>query len=164
VLAARLLRRARALGAAIEAAGPLYTPERIHGVRICAKKLRYALEIAQEAAVPHAGDLVAALKEHQERLGRLHDFQGLLKRVREAETSPRAGSRIGELTAYADVLERECRRLHADFIEHRDELVDCLREVKHDLVPALTTRVARRQARVSKANRATRGVHGKRAV
>jgi CHAD domain-containing protein len=167
VLATRLLRRAKDLRASIDAAGPLYTPERIHGVRISTKKLRYALEIAQEAGVSGAGEAVKALKKHQERLGKLHDFQGLLKHVREAEASPTVGGRINELTAYADVLERECRRLHADFLEHRNALIASLDEVKYEMVPALTTPV-RRQVRVSKARRAstttTKGEHGKRAV
>jgi CHAD domain-containing protein len=163
VLAARLLSRAKALRASIDAAGPLYTPERIHGVRISTKKLRYALEIAQESGITRAGALVKALKKHQERLGRLHDYQGLLKHVREAEASPSVGSRITELTAYADSLERECRRLHADFLEHRDTLIDTLDEVKYQLVPELTTPV-RRQARVSKARTVGEGTHGKRAV
>jgi CHAD domain-containing protein len=163
VLAARLLNRAKALRASIDAAGPLYTPERIHGVRISTKKLRYALEIAQESGIARAGALVKALKKHQERLGSLHDFQGLVKHVREAESSPSVGSRITELTAYADSLERECRRLHADFLEHRDNLIDTLDEVKYELVPELTTPV-RRQARVSKAGPVTKGAHGKRAV
>lgn len=163
VLAARLLRRAKALRASIDAAGPLYTPERIHGVRISTKKLRYALEIAQEAGLPRAAEVVKALKKHQVRLGKLHDVQGLLKHVREAEASPIVGARINELTAYADSLERECRRLHADFLEHRDALIEGLDKVKYDLVPALATPV-RRQARVSKAHRATKGAHGTRAV
>jgi CHAD domain-containing protein len=163
VLAARLLNRAKALRASLDAAGPLYTPERIHGVRISTKKLRYALEIAQESGIARAGALVKALKKHQQRLGSLHDFQGLLKHVREAEASPSVGSRITELTAYADSLERECRRLHADFLEHRDTLIDTLDEVKHELVPELTTPV-RRQARVSKAGPVAKGAHGKRAV
>jgi CHAD domain-containing protein len=163
VLAARLLSRAKALAASIDAAGPLYTPERIHGVRITTKKLRYALEIAQESGVPRAGALVKALKKHQERLGRLHDYQGLLRHVRDAEASPSVGSRITELMAYADSLERECRRLHADFLEHRDTLIDTLDEVKYELVPELTTPV-RRQARVSKARAVTKGANGKRAV
>ncbi len=163
VLAARLLRRAKSLRGALDAAGPLYVPERIHGVRISTKKLRYGLEIAQEAGMARAGELARTLKKHQERLGKLHDFQGLLKHVREAEASPGVGSRISELTAYADSLERECRRLHADFVEHRQGLIDCLDEVKYELVPALTTG-ARRQARVSKARRPVKGAHGKRAV
>ena len=53
-------------------------------------------------------------------LGHLHDLQILLKHVREAEASPRVGSRLAELTAYADTLERDCRQLHAEFVEARD--------------------------------------------
>jgi CHAD domain-containing protein len=154
VLAARLLRRAKDLSDSLEAAGPLYVPERIHGVRISTKKLRYALEIASETGLPGAAAQVKKLKKHQERLGRLHDLESLLKRVRGAEGSPAVGSHLSDLTAYADVLERRCRKLHADFVEHRDGLIDCIHEVRFELVPALTT-ASRRQARVSKARRET---------
>jgi branched-subunit amino acid aminotransferase/4-amino-4-deoxychorismate lyase len=82
-------------------------------------------------------------------LGRLHDFQSLLKHVREAEASPGVGSHVNELTAYADRLERECRRLHAEFVEQRDTLVACVKEVRSNLVPALTT-PPRPQAHVSR--------------
>ena len=54
-----------------------------------------------------------------------------------------------ELTVYADTLERECRRLHASFVEHRDELRPLVvKEVRQQIVPALTT-PPRRQARVT---------------
>jgi hypothetical protein len=132
-------------------------------VRISTKKLRYALEIAHAAAVPGTANLVKVLKKHQGRLGTLHDFQGLLKRVREVEASRSAGPYLGDVTAYADMLERECRRLHADFVAHRDGLLESLNEVKYGLVPALTTPL-RRQARVSRARRGTKGAHGKRVV
>ena len=89
------------------------------------KKLRYALEIARDAGVTAATPLVRLLKRHQERLGHLHDLQMLLKHVRETEASPTVGSRVNDLTAYADSLDRECRKLHADFVEHRAEVVLC---------------------------------------
>lgn len=152
VLAARLLRRAKRVAAALEEAGPLYVPERIHDVRIATKKLRYALEIASEAGEPRAAELTKVLKKQQARLGCLHDLQSLLKRVREAEASPGVGSRVNDLTAYADILERDCRRLHAEFVEHREALMTCVKEVRDDLVPALTT-AERRQARVSRPRR-----------
>ncbi len=152
VLAARLLRRAKTLRTALDEAGPLYAPDRIHTVRIATKKLRYALEIAQEAGLPRAGVLVKIMKKQQERLGRLHDLQSLLKHVREAQTSPNVGSRINDLSAYADLLERDCRRLHAGFLEHRHELEDCVKEVRHHLVPALAT-PARRQVHVGGSRR-----------
>ncbi len=43
----------------------------------------------------------------------------LLKHVRETEASPGVGSSVNDLSAYADSLDRECRRLHAGFVEHR---------------------------------------------
>jgi hypothetical protein len=59
---------------------------------------------------------------------------------------------VNDLTAYADILERDCRRLHAEFVEHRDSLISCVKAVRDDLVPALTT-AERRQARVSRPRR-----------
>jgi CHAD domain-containing protein len=155
VLATRLMRRAKTLRAALDAAGPLYAPERIHDVRIATKKLRYALEIAHDAGVSGAAPLVRVLKRQQERLGHLHDLQLLLKHVREAEASPAVGLRVNDLTAYTDTLERECRRLHAAFVEHRDELAGCVKDVRQQLVPALTTPL-RLQARVASARPAGR--------
>ncbi len=138
-LAATLLRRAKRLKSALDEAGPLYAPERLHSARIATKKLRYGLEIAQDAGEVRARGLVNVLKREQERLGHLHDLQALLKHVREAASSPRVGSRLADLTAYADGLERDCRQLHAQFVEHRDAMFKCVQEVRHRLVPALTT-------------------------
>jgi CHAD domain-containing protein len=152
VLGARLMRRAKAVTAAIDGAGPIYAPERLHAVRISTKKLRYALEIARDAGVVATAPLVQLLKRHQERLGDLHDLQVLLKHVRETEASPGVGSRVNDLTAYAEALDRECRRLHAAFVEHRSELVSVIRDVRHNVVPSLTT-PPRRQAHVSGASR-----------
>jgi len=148
VLGTRLMRRAKGLGAALEDAGPLYVPERLHEVRISTKKLRYALEIARDAGVTVATPLVKLLKRHQERLGHLHDLQMLLKHVRATEASPTVGSRVNDLTAYADALDRECRRLHADFVEHRAEMYSVVKGVRHQIVPALTT-PPRQQAHVA---------------
>ena len=154
VLAARLMRRAKSLGAALDEAGPLYAPERLHHVRIATKKLRYALEIAADAGVRSATPLVRVLKRHQERLGHMHDLQMLLKHVRETEAAPGVGSRVNDLTAYADSLDRACRRLHATFVEHRGELASVVKDVRHQVVSALTT-ASRRQARASATRRAT---------
>jgi CHAD domain-containing protein len=148
------MRRAKGLAIALEEAGPMYAPERLHDVRISTKKLRYALEIARDAGVTAATPLVRVLKRHQERLGRLHDLQVLLKHVRETEASPGVGSRVNDLTAYADSLDRDCRRLHADFVEHRAEMTLVVKDVRHNVVPALTT-PPRRQAHVSGPQRAS---------
>ena len=152
VLATRLMRRAKALGVALDDAGPVYVPERLHVVRIATKKLRYALEIARDANVPAATPIVRVLKRHQERLGRLHDLQVLLKHVRETEASPGVGSRVNDLTAYADALDKDCRRLHAGFVEHRAELAGVVKDVRLHVVPALAT-PPRRQAHVAATKR-----------
>ena len=55
---------------------------------------------------------------------------------------------MNDLTAYADSLDRECRRLHAGFVEHRAELVSVVKDVRHHVVPALAT-PPRRQAHVT---------------
>ena len=161
-LAATLLRRAKRLKEALDEAGPLYAPERIHAVRIATKKMRYALEIAGEAGLAAAKPQLKGLKREQELLGHLHDLQSLLKHVQRAQASPRVGSRLAELTAYADTLERECRTLHAEFVEGRDALFTCAHDVRHVLVPALTTN-AFRQARVTHPQRRARGRMAKRA-
>src|SRR5262249_8915827 len=57
-LEARLARRAGQLRLAVERAGVLYLPERLHDVRIAVKKLRYAVELW---AAVGAADLKADL-------------------------------------------------------------------------------------------------------
>jgi CHAD domain-containing protein len=164
VLAARLMQRAKRLGAALEEAGPLYVPERLHDVRISTKKLRYALEIARDASVAGTTPLLRVLKRHQERLGHLHDLQMLLKHVRETDAVPGLGARLNDLADYADSLDRECRRVHATFVEGRGDLVSVVTGVRQHIVPALTTpprrhlavvaRSAKADARVADAGRA----------
>jgi len=157
MLATRVLRRAKDLGKALEAAGPIYVPERVHDVRIAIKKLRYVIEIVQEVRVPGATAIVRTLKRHQERLGRLHDLQALLRHVHETEALPVIGSRVNELNAYAVALDRECRRLHADFVEHRAELLNCVKDIRLHIVPALATSPSR-QAKVTAVRRPSVGV------
>jgi CHAD domain-containing protein len=148
VLATRLMRRSKSVATALHSAGPLYVPERLHDVRISSKKLRYALEIASDAGVTAAMPLIRILKRHQERLGHLHDLQVLLKHVRETEASHGAGSKGNELTMYADWLDVECRRLHADYVERRAEIASVVKDVRHQVVPSLAA-PSRRQAPVA---------------
>jgi CHAD domain-containing protein len=123
VLAARTLRRAARLREAVESAGALYVPERLHAARIAAKRLRYVLEVAVQAGVPGVSALVPPLKSIQGTLGRLHDMQVLLERGRELHAS--LGTKAGrdELAAILDALERECRRLHAEFVARHEDLL-----------------------------------------
>jgi CHAD domain-containing protein len=149
-LGSRLIQRAKRLGRAIEEAGPVYAPERLHEVRTSTKKLRYVLEIARDARVPGTAPLLRILKRHQERLGYLHDMQILLKHVRETEAAPGLGAHISDLAEYAESLDRECRTLHAGFVEHRADLVSVVKQVRQHVVPALTILPRRRLSAVAR--------------
>ena len=139
VLAARLMQRAKRLAVALEEAGPIYAPERLHHVRISTKKLRYVLEIARDAGARGATPLLRILKRQQDRLGHMHDLQVLWKHVRDTEALPALGASENHLTDYADALDRECRKLHAGFVEARGDLAGVIKAVRQQIVPALTT-------------------------
>ena len=119
LLMARLRRRRvareRALARALKAAGTMYEVERLHDVRIAAKKLRYVLEAQVECAGRGAVARIHALKILQDDLGRLHDLQVLEAVVREVEGRFVSGrGRVGRgLARIGTDLETECRRLHA---------------------------------------------------
>ena len=82
-------RAPRRATAAMREAGAVYLPERLHAVRIALKKLRYAVELAAEiaGAARNAPAPAAALKRAQELLGRMHDLQVLIDRVRQVQAS-----------------------------------------------------------------------------
>ena len=84
---ARVTHRALALKTALAEAGALYLPERLHAVRIALKKLRYAREVVAEAAGLDMKAELRSLKRSQDILGRLHDMQVLLDRIRQLQAS-----------------------------------------------------------------------------
>ena len=116
---ARIQRRATALREAIEDAGSVYLPDRLHLVRIALKKLRYAVELANELAKDGKFNAqLRLLKRNQDQLGRWHDYQVLIDHVRQlqaSETPPALSSRQ-RLDGLIAALETECRRLHARYI------------------------------------------------
>ena len=132
-IGARIARRAASLKAAIDDAGSVYLPERLHEVRVAVKKFRYAVELEQEIA----GDekLAAHLRlltRSQELLGRLHDRQLLIEQVRQVQASstpPDLGAwqRLDTLTT---MLENECRRLHARYLRDSTALVAVCERVR----------------------------------
>ena len=113
-LGARLLKRSKALTAAMTAAGHMYSPEQLHEVRIAAKKLRYAMELAFDAGVKSASAPVRTVKRAQDTLGRLHDLQVLQAHVAAVQAEPSGRSLPdGGLDIISRALEDECRHLHA---------------------------------------------------
>lgn len=125
-LDARVSRRAAALKRAIYDAGPVYLPGRLHEVRIALKKLRYGLELKTEAeGVKPTADL-RHLKRLQDLLGRLHDLQMLVDRVRkiQASLSPPNVAAWHDLDTLVISLEQSCRRLHARYVGERQALLE----------------------------------------
>jgi CHAD domain-containing protein len=122
---AQVAGRANRLSAAMTDAGAVFLPERLHTVRIAMKKLRYAVELSTEiSGAPHRGGL-ATLKRGQDLLGRLHDLQVLIERVRQVQASltPPNLTVWRDLDALGLSIENECRLLHARYMRSRDHLV-----------------------------------------
>jgi CHAD domain-containing protein len=136
-LSARILKRGKALSAAITEAGQLYNPETLHNVRIAVKKLRYALEIAAETGVAAAASPVRLLKRTQDSLGRLHDLQVLQTHVAAAQTAPRQSLPEGALNTIALAIEDECRHLHGRYIAAVPALIEAVDIAKQTVVPQI---------------------------
>ena len=148
-LEARVARRASALRAAIDEAGAVYLPERLHAVRIALKKLRYGVELWLESGGSKENADLRRLKRTQELLGHLHDRHVLITYVRReqaalapldvAPSDPKVWS---ELDALITSLENNCRTLHARYVRDRAALI------------ALCDRLATRSDRDEAARRA----------
>jgi len=165
---ARVTNRATRLAAAVQEAGAVYLPERLHVVRIAGKKLRYALELAiaagrNEEKMPAAGVLksrkssLRTLKRVQETLGRMHDMQVLIDHVRETQAllTPPSQTAWRELDALVIALDESCRRLHARYVRDRapiQTIIDRLREstsaVSRAIVPPERHTALERQTKV----------------
>jgi CHAD domain-containing protein len=121
----RAARRADGLRAAIDNAAGIYLPDRLHEVRIAVKKLRYALEIAQDLSGSRATTRIRTLKRVQDLLGRMHDFEMLIARTRAIQSRSGAPNlRLsGDLDRLVRYLETDCRRLHVRYMNERKALL-----------------------------------------
>jgi CHAD domain-containing protein len=121
----RAARRAERLRIKIENAAAIYLADRLHEVRIAAKKLRYSLEIVRDLSRSRATARILTLKRAQDLLGRIHDLEVLIARTRAIQGSSNAPT----LRVSADMdllvrrLETECRRLHGRYIAMRAPLL-----------------------------------------
>jgi len=121
----RAARRATRLHGAIEDAGSMYLPDRLHDVRIAVKKLRYVMEVTLQLSGSRAGARIRRLKEAQDLLGRMHDLEVLIARVRAVQGSPKAPNlRLSsDLDRLVRRLETECRQLHGHYMARRRNLM-----------------------------------------
>jgi CHAD domain-containing protein len=122
---ARIARRGRRVRLALDHAGAIYVPERLHRVRIAVKQLRYALEVASDARGRRSSARVAQLRRIQDLLGRAHDLHVLAERVRQVQTAVVRATRTtaAELGRLALALDDTCRAEHAAFMSRRRGLV-----------------------------------------
>jgi CHAD domain-containing protein len=143
-LGARLVSRAKALASAMDEAGRIYAPEQLHRVRIAAKKLRYAMELASDAGVKAAAAPVRTVKRVQDTLGTLHDLQILLMHVAAVQVQP-SGRTLpeGGLALIGRALENECRHLHARYVAMIPKLTDAIAQTRTNVVPQLAHRTGR---------------------
>jgi CHAD domain-containing protein len=124
VLAVRMVRRARGLHQSVAAAGALYAPEPLHAVRIAAKKLRYAMELAHELRLLSSRRPVRQLERMQDTLGHLHDLQILGERLAAAQAAVAVSEAVlSDLAHVSRALDDECRRLHADYVGGRNAML-----------------------------------------
>jgi CHAD domain-containing protein len=137
LLGTRLMKRAKALGAAVADAGQMYAPERLHTVRITVKKLRYGLEIAAETGVRPAAAPVRSLKRAQDSLGRLHDFQVLQTHVKAVQAKPSEGGQAVNLEVMARAIEDECRHLHGHYVALIPALTEVVDTTRRVVVPLI---------------------------
>ena len=123
--------RAARLKAAIEHAGGIYLPDRLHRVRVAAKKLRYALEIPRELTQSRSTAHLNRAKAQQDLLGRMHDLEMLINRARAAQAAlaPRDRRGMAELKMLIRVLEDECREGHAAYMHARPALLKMCEQI-----------------------------------
>lgn len=128
-------KRARRLAAAIDHAGGLYLADRLHAVRVAAKKLRYALELERELKRGRGTARITQLKRLQDLLGRMHDFEILIERTRHVQTEHAARDRqlTLELDTLIRTLEGECRRDHALYMRRRPSILKLCQALSDDL-------------------------------
>jgi CHAD domain-containing protein len=144
VLTHRLARRADRLEAAVDEAGSLYVPERLHAVRIAAKQLRYALELVHEFGGVGTRRLTTQVKRFQDLLGRLHDLEVVSGRVRRhGWTGDQEYSEQARQLQQA--IDREIRELHAEYLANAVALKKVVVTCRATIQPRLAA--ARRQGR-----------------
>lgn len=121
----RTAARGLALRSAIENAAGIYLPDRLHEVRIAAKKLRYAMEVLRELTGSRATARLVKLKAAQDLLGRMHDFEVLIARTRSVQgsTMPPSLRLSADLDLLVRRLETECRQLHGHYMASRAALL-----------------------------------------
>jgi len=128
---------------AIAHAAGVYMPNRLHSVRIAAKKLRYSVEIADDTGVVAGAHIVPRLKKAQETLGRLHDLQVLLAHVRKYRSTKGAEPVSDELAVLEAVLWAQCQELHGKYLVKRERMLALCDMCRHAARPQRVAHAAK---------------------
>jgi CHAD domain-containing protein len=124
----RVETRAERLRKAIEAAGSLYLADRLHTVRIAAKKLRYAMEIERELKRSRVTARIRQLKTLQDLLGRMHDLHVLAESARavQAQVAGKDRRLTEDLDALINAIEDDARTEHGKYMRKREAILKLL--------------------------------------
>jgi CHAD domain-containing protein len=120
----RLATHARNARKALDHASGVYLPNRSHGLRISVKRLRYAMEAADQTGLFRAPRAVEDIKKVQARLGQIRDAHLLRSGLDGWLGSERHGDAARTLRG---VLDAEIQRRQNQFLEVRDSLSDIAR-------------------------------------
>lgn len=149
VVLAHLRRRARQLAETLGEAGTVYGVDSLHQVRLASKKLRYALEAADGILAGPEGRARRRLKRFQERLGRIHDAQTAQHYLRAAAAKSDVTLEMSSRLECLDrALEIQCRRLHAQVLSGRGEIVETIQELLRGIAGRVAPRHVGRMARM----------------
>jgi CHAD domain-containing protein len=110
------------------------------------KKLRYGLELAVEASSNSSAADLAILRRGQTLLGRMHDLEVLIGRVRRFQARLEKEDDLvrRELDDIVIALDTNCRRLHARYVRQRTALLDvCRRLIARTPPPARVAAMSR---------------------
>jgi len=134
-LADQLRARADRVRREIAAAGLVYAPYRLHPIRIAAKKMRYALELAREFHGVPTLALTRRVKRVQDLLGRLHDLEVLAGWLATMAALP-AERRVPR-TTLDPLFDADIVRLHAECLRHHLLLREVIDQCRARVQPAL---------------------------
>jgi CHAD domain-containing protein len=123
--------RAHAAQDAIVHATGVYFPKRTHAARIAIKKLRYAVEIVDEAGLADCAAAIRELKKAQDVLGELHDYQELGTSL-QAEGSNAHGDQVPVIR---QVVEAAASQLHTRYLERREPVLAVCRSAGEAAAP-----------------------------
>jgi CHAD domain-containing protein len=137
-LARRVTDRARDLGVAVANAGAILIVERVHAVRIAAKRLRYALELTGELRLVRTASLVSSLRAMQDVLGDLHDLDVLRTEAGRVRAElPLESILAKDLEQWSDDIDADIRLLHARYLRGARALAALTDRVRDRIAPCL---------------------------